>query len=91
MFVQKATGNRNTTTTQRKLELLQKELLVSSHQFTEVFTLNQLQFAAAECDSYTEIYQRIFTDILRDNYIFRYYKPSCIHTLPINNFDGEIK
>ena len=38
-FIQKATGNVNATATQRKLELLKRELLVSSRQFTRVFIL----------------------------------------------------
>ena len=38
-FIQKATGNGNATATQRKLELLKRELLVSSRQFTRVFIL----------------------------------------------------
>ena len=50
-FIQKVTGNGNATATQWKLELLKREWLVYSNQFTEVFILNQLQFAATEYDS----------------------------------------
>ena len=50
-FIQKAAGNGNATATQWKLELLKREWLVYSRQFTEVFILNQLQFSATEYDS----------------------------------------
>ena len=50
-FIQKGTGNGNATATQWKLELLKRDWLVYSRQFTEVFILNQLQFAATEYDS----------------------------------------
>ena len=50
-FIQEATGNGNAMATQWKLQLLKREWLVYSRQFTEVFILNQLQFAATEYDS----------------------------------------
>ena len=50
-LIQKATGNGKATATQWKLELLKRKWLVYSRQFTEVFILNQLQFAATVYDS----------------------------------------
>ena len=48
------------TATERKEDLLKRELLVSSRQFIKVFILNQLKFAA------TEIYEHIFTGKLTE-------------------------
>ena len=76
----------------RKLKLLRRELLVSSRQFSKVFILNELQFAATECDSiYWNISMYFHPHIKANNYIFRFYNLFCVHPFSIENFNCASK